>query len=179
MYKKILILYFLMIQSLLCQHYQSIHQQQLEYYNANYVMPERTDTNIVINPISSRTRNPSREVFGYHPYWMGTAWTSYNFNLISTLAYFSAEVTSTGGLSNLHGWPVASLINEAHEHGTKVVLCATLFNSSDITTLLSSAQYRQNLINNLLSQVQAVTQMVSILILNHSLLHNGITWSLL
>ena len=50
MYKKILILYFLMIQSLLSQHYQSIHQQQLEYYNANYVMPERTDTNIVINP---------------------------------------------------------------------------------------------------------------------------------
>ena len=155
MYKKILILYFLMIQSLLSQHYQSIHQQQLEYYNANYVMPERTDTNIVINPISNRTRNPSREVFGYHPYWMGTAWTSYNFNLISTLAYFSAEVTSTGGLSNLHGWPVASLINEAHEHGTKVVLCATLFNSSDIITLLSSAQYRQNLIDNLLSQVQA------------------------
>ena len=33
MYKKILILYFLMIQSLLSQHYQSIHQQQLEYYN--------------------------------------------------------------------------------------------------------------------------------------------------
>ena len=155
MYKKILILYFLMIQSLLSQHYQSIHQQQLEYYNANYVMLERTDTNIVINPISNRTRNPSREVFGYHPYWMGTAWTSYNFNLISTLAYFSAEVTSTGGLSNLHGWPVASLINEAHEHGTKVVLCATLFNSSDIITLLSSAQYRQNLIDNLLSQVQA------------------------
>ena len=55
MYKKILILYFLMIQFLLSQHYQSIHQQQLEYYNANYVMPERTDTNIVINPISNRT----------------------------------------------------------------------------------------------------------------------------
>ena len=35
------------------------------------------------------------------------------------------------------------------------MLCATLFSSSDITTLLSNAQYRQNLINNLLSQVQA------------------------
>ena len=140
MYKKILIFYFLMIQSLLSQHYQSIHQQQLEYYNANYILPERVDTNIVINPISGRARNPSREVFGYHPYWMGTAWMNYDFNLISTLAYFSAEVTSTGGISNLHGWPVASLINEAHEHGTKVVLCATLFNSSDIITLLSSAE---------------------------------------
>ena len=152
---KALASYCLMFSFLLSEDYQSIHQQQLEYYNTNYVMPEYGDTNIVINPISSRSRNPSKEVFGYHPYWMGTAWTNYNFDLISTLAYFSAEVTATGGLSNLHGWPVASLINEAHAHGTKVVLCATLFSSSDITTLLSNSQYRQNLINNLLSQVQA------------------------
>ena len=152
---KTLASYCLIFSFLLSEDYQSIHQQQLEYYNANYVMPEYGDTNIAINPISSRSRNPSKEVFGYHPYWMGTAWTNYNFDLISTLAYFSAEVTATGGLSNLHGWPVASLINEAHAHGTKVVLCATLFSSSDITTLLSNAQYRQNLINNLLSQVQA------------------------
>ena len=155
MYKKVLTLYFLILQYISAQHYQSIHQQQLEYYNANYIMPEKIDSNIIINPISQRNRNPSKDVFGYHPYWMGTAWINYNFDLISTLAYFSAEVTPTGGLSNLHGWPVASLINEAHEHGTKVVLCATLFNSSDITTLLSNAQYRQNLINNLLAQVQA------------------------
>ena len=152
---KVLVSYFSLFSFLFSQDYQSIHQQQLKYYNANYVMPENADTNIVINPISSRMRNPSKEVFGYHPYWMGTTWTNYNFDLISTLAYFSAEVTATGGLSNLHGWPVASLINEAHSHGTKVVLCATLFNSSDITTLLSNDQYRQNLINNLLSQVQA------------------------
>ena len=152
---KALASYCLIFSFLLSEDYQGIHQQQLEYYNANYVMTEYGDTNIAINPISSRSRNPSKEVFGYHPYWMGTAWTNYNFDLISTLAYFSAEVTATGGLNNLHGWPVASLINEAHAHGTKVVLCATLFSSSDITTLLSNAQYRQNLINNLLSQVQA------------------------
>ena len=111
---KALASYCLIFSFLLSEDYQSIHQQQLEYYNANYVMPEYGDTNIAINPISSRSRNPSKEVFGYHPYWMGTAWTNYNFDLISTLAYFSAEVTATGGLSNLHGWPVASLINEAH-----------------------------------------------------------------
>ncbi|MBT4927241.1 hypothetical protein HON17_03395, partial [bacterium] len=118
-------------------------------------MPKNTDTTVVINSISPRSRVPSKEVFGYHPYWMGTAWTNYNFNLISTLAYFSAEITPTGGISNLHGWPVASLINEAHAHGTKVVLCATLFSSASITTLLSSAENRQNLIDNLLAQVQA------------------------
>ena len=154
MYKQLLFSFFL-ITIIFSQHHPSIHQQQLEYYNANYVQPENTDTSEFIHPISPRPRTPSKEVFGYHPYWMGTAWTNYNFDLISTLAYFSAEATETGNLDNLHGWPVASLINEAHSHGVKVVLCVTLFNSNDLTTLLSNPSYRQNLINNLLTQVQA------------------------
>jgi len=152
---KILSYFLILLTIVYSQNHPSIHQQQLEYYNANYVQPEYHDTTEIINPISPRTRTPSKEVFGYHPYWMGTAWTNYDFNLISTLAYFSAEVTPTGNLGNLHGWPIASLINEAHAHGTKVVLCATLFNSNDLTTLLSNASYRQNLIDNLLTQVQA------------------------
>jgi spore germination protein YaaH len=98
---------------------------------------------------------PTHEVFGYHPYWMGTAWQNYNYSLISTIAYFSAEATATGALNNLHGWPVTGLINIAHTNGVDVVLCVTLFNNSDLVTLLSNATYRQNLINNLLTQVQA------------------------
>ena len=154
MYKQLLFFLFIMA-TIFSQQRISIHQQQLEYYNANYVQPEPTDTTELINPISRRERTPSKEVFGYHPYWMGTAWTNYNFDLISTLAYFSAEATETGELENLHGWPVASLINEAHAHGVEVVLCVTLFNSNDLVTLLSNPAYRQNLINNLLAQVQA------------------------
>jgi spore germination protein YaaH len=94
-------------------------------------------------------------VFGYHPYWMGTAWQNYNYNLISTIAYFSAEATATGGLSDLHGWPVTGLINTAHANGVDVVLCVTLFSNSALVTLLGNATYRQNLIDNLLTQVQA------------------------
>tara|TARA_B110000263_G_scaffold42979_1_gene34935 strand:+ start:1617 stop:4055 length:2439 start_codon:yes stop_codon:yes gene_type:complete len=154
MYKQLLFL-ITITGVIFSQYPPSIHQQQLEYYNATYVLPENIDTAEFIYPISPRTRTPSKEVFGYHPYWMGTAWTDYNFDLISTLAYFSAEATETGSLENLHGWPIASLINEAHAHGIEVVLCVTLFNSNDLVTLLSSPTYRQNLINNLLTQVQA------------------------
>ena len=90
--------------------YKSIHQEQLEFYNKNYVAQHNDFERVEIIKIKRRSRNPSREVFGYHPYWMGTSWQNYNFNLISTLAYFSAEATSTGELSNLHGWPVSGLI---------------------------------------------------------------------
>ncbi len=145
---------FLLMPNLYSQNYPSIHQQQLEYYKANYPDPPVSPASENKLPKLSRIVTPSHTVFGYHPYWMGTAWQNYNYNLLTTIAYFSAEVTPTGGLSNLHGWPATSLINEAHSHGVDVVLCATLFSSNDLTTLLSSATNRQNLINNLLQQVQ-------------------------
>ena len=133
----------------------SIHQIQLEYYNDNYTAPPDQRTNEKIIPVQPRNVTPTREVFGYHPYWMGTAWQNYNYNLLSTIAYFSAEATATGDLNNLHGWPVTGLINTAHANGVDVVLCVTLFSNSDLVTLLSNATYRQNLIDNLLTQVQA------------------------
>ncbi len=142
--------------SVIAQYYPSIHQQQLEYYNTHYI---ETDNQINTDPLIRfyRTNNstPSHEVFGYHPYWMGTSWTNYNFNLISTIAYFSAEITPTGSISNDHGWPPTSLINTAHAAGTDVVLTATLFSNGDLTTLLSSSSHRQTLINNLVNSVSS------------------------
>ena len=138
------------------QSYQSIHELQLEYFNQHYV-PEEIDDNALSEIFGKSRRNmtPTAEIFGYHPYWMGTAWQNYNYSLLSTIAYFSAEATATGGLSNLHSWPISGLINMAHSNGVDVVLVVTLFNNSDLITLLSSSTNRQNLINNLITQVQA------------------------
>lgn len=137
------------------QSHPGIHQRQAEYYRVHYREPiHRPDTTSIID-LQPRAFSPSRTVFGYHPYWQGTDWQYYNFDLLSTIAFFSADVSTTGQLSNLHGWPVTELINTAHTHGVKVVLVATLFGSNSIATLLSSPTSRQNLINNLLTQVQA------------------------
>ena len=141
--------------SVFAQEHPSIHEIQLEYYKNNYIESPRQDTSEPIIDKQNRSTTPSREVFGYHPYWMGTAWQNYNYNLISTISYFSVEATATGDLSDLHGWPVVGLINLAHSYGVDVVLCVTLFNNGDLITLLSNPSYRQNLIDNLLTQVQA------------------------
>ena len=141
--------------SVFAQEHPSIHEIQLEYYKNNYIESPRQDTSEPIIDKQNRSTTPSREVFGYHPYWMGTAWQNYNYSLISTISYFSAEATATGDLSDLHGWPVVGLINLAHSYGVDVVLCVTLFNNGDLITLLSNPSYRQNLIDNLLTQVQA------------------------
>jgi spore germination protein YaaH len=103
---------------------------------------------------------PTRTVFGFHPYWITSSCVdNYRWELLSHIACFSVEATSTGGFSNKHSWPTGSLwqkiITEAHSHGVKVILTCTLFSSSSLSTLLSSATYRTNLINNLLDEVKA------------------------
>jgi hypothetical protein len=39
----------------------------------------------------------SKRVFGYHPYWTGTKWTAYRWDLLSDLCYFSYEVDPLTG----------------------------------------------------------------------------------
>lgn len=148
--------FFLFFNLLFAQQFISTHQQQLEYYKSHFSeRKQNVDETQLVRYYEQNQRTPSREVFGYHPYWMGTAWTNYNFNLISTIAYFGGEVTATGNIADDHGWPVTSLINTAHAAGTDVVLTVILFNSSDITTLLSSSSNRQNLITNLVNSVSS------------------------
>lgn len=135
------------------ENFKSIHQIELNYNKENYLEPLFKPYLGPADPIQARRDDPSKKVFGYHPYWQGTKWQSYNYDLLTTIAYFSAETNSTGDLTNLHGWPATDLINKAHANGVEVVLTVTLFDKSDIETLLSHNSYRDRLIKNLLYEV--------------------------
>ncbi len=95
-----------------------------------------------------------KEVFGFHPYWMESAWEEYQFSLLTTIAYFGVDVSAAGEITESHGWPVPQLITRAHTEGVRVVLTAILFDSDDIRTLLSSSANRANLVDNLLTAVR-------------------------
>lgn len=125
---------------------------QYEHYKTLIPDPEAEPTDYLVS-LKRRYAAPTREVFGYHPYWMGTAWQNYNYNLLSTIAYFGVAVNGNGQITDYHGWPVTSLINEAHSHGVEVVLTVILFSGDQIQQLLSSSSNRQTLISNLLTQV--------------------------
>ncbi len=101
----------------------------------------------------SALRDPSHVVFGYHPYWNGTAWENYVYDILSHVAWFGLEMTNTGGISNAHGWPVNGLVDLAHSRGVKVIVTVTNFDNAGIGTLLGNASYRQNAIDNLISRV--------------------------
>lgn len=147
-----LVITLLLSNSVTSQSHKSIHQEQHEFFQT--IFPDlKAEPYGASIPIQARRTAPSQEVFGYHPYWMGTAWQNYNYNLISTIAYFGVETNGNGNIVDHHGWPVTSLINLAHSYGTEVSLVVILFNSDQISQLLSSASNRQTLINNLLAEV--------------------------
>jgi chitinase len=95
----------------------------------------------------------NRIVFGFHPYWAGSDYLNYRWNLLSDFCYFSYEVDpSTGDPLTIHNWLTDPAIDSAQANGTRVHLCATLF--SGHTTFFSNLAARQNLIDNLISLVQ-------------------------
>ncbi len=89
-------------------------------------------------------------VFGYHPYWGGSNYLNYQWELLSDLCYFSYEVDpETGNPLSYYGWLTSPAIDSAFAHDVRVHLCVTLF--SGHSTFFGNQQSQLNLTNNLLS----------------------------
>ncbi|HEY5435545.1 MAG TPA: glycosyl hydrolase family 18 protein, partial [Candidatus Limnocylindrales bacterium] len=105
----------------------------------------------------------TRQVFGFLPYWeLSGASSKLNYDVLSTIGYFSVGADSNGNLRKKNsdgttttgwgGWTSSSLtsvINDAHAHGTRVVLTLSVFawttsQASVQKALLGSATARLN-----------------------------------
>jgi spore germination protein YaaH len=114
-----------------------------------------------------------REVFGFLPYWeLVDSSTVLDWQTLSTVAYFSVGCTSSGGLwkrnadgsvsTGWAGWTSAkmtSVINRAHEHGTRVVLTVSCFawsnaGASTQASVLGSAGARATLARQVAAAVR-------------------------
>ena len=94
----------------------------------------------------------NKQVFGWHPYWMGTAYKSYNFSLLSTIAYFSYELNpATGGYKTIHDWKTTALIDSAKNHNCDVLLSVTNFGKANNAAFLANQNAQATFINTLIS----------------------------
>jgi len=104
-----------------------------------------------------------RQVFGFLPYWeMSGASTKLDYDVLSTIAYFSVGADAKGNLrkknsngTNTTGWggwtssSMTSVTNRAHARGTRVVLTLSVFawttsQASVQKALLGSSAARRN-----------------------------------
>ena len=95
-------------------------------------------------------------VLGWHPYWAEAGdYLSYDYSNLTHVAYFSAEVTSSGTISSLHGWNTDPVVETAHSNGVKVLLTATLFGETANHALLTNSTACTKLITNLVAKTTA------------------------
>lgn len=138
---------------------QSIHQEQLNYYNslghADATWYEQNTTAAVMPPREKSACNLDKVVYGWHPYWIGNAYQNYDWDLLSHFSFFSYEVeAATGDPLTTRGWATSAAVDAALASGnTKVTLCVTLFSGHN--TFFGSSTAPQNLIDNLIGLVQS------------------------
>ena len=140
-------------------YHKSIHQIQLEQYNATKhtdaayyeksMLPSKKQTQEKTNC------NLNKVVYGWHPYWVGSIYQNYDWDLLSHFSFFSYEVNASDGEANTtHGWASSSAVDAAIASGnTKVTLTASLF--SNHAAFFNSSTAEQTLIDNLINLVQA------------------------
>ncbi len=154
---------FFLFSSLLFSQHKSIRQIESEYYNTYY--PNLTEEEYArlqgyVPPKFPKNQKISacnlvKKVMGYHPYWVGTAYTGYDWSVLSHVIYFSYEVNeNTGDYNTIHSWKTTNLVQTAQANGVKVLLCATLFGGTKLSTFLSNATARQRCIDSLVALVQ-------------------------
>jgi len=97
----------------------------------------------------------NKRVFGWHPYWVGTVYNNYQWNLLSDLCYFDYSVSpNTGNNTNAsYNWSGSGAVTAAIANGVNVHICATLFSSH--ATFLGSSSAQQTFINNIIADLQS------------------------
>lgn len=119
----------------------------------------RTTQGIPVRTVShSRDANVcslNKRVFGWHPYWVGSVYNNYQWNLLSDFCYFDYSVSpTTGNNTNASfAWSTSGAVTAAIANGVRTHICATLFSSH--ATFLASSTAQQTFINNIISLLQA------------------------
>ena len=146
----------------------SIMQEQHAFYAAlNLKTEEQFDSlrkiecnnNSLLNKNLSTTNASTctlnKRVFGWHPYWVGSTYTAYQWNLLSDLCYFSYDAAPATG-NNTNGsfaWTTASVVTVAKNNNSKIHFCVTMF--SGHSTFWASTAAQTTLINNIVSLLNA------------------------
>jgi len=116
-----IILTFLFTDALFPQdvNFKSIHQEQSEYY---YELGVRTSLEFdslqifVFDKESTKTKNDTlvKRVFGYFPYWAGSNYLNYRWDLLSDFCFFSYDVDPvTGNPANIYDWETSPAVDSA------------------------------------------------------------------
>lgn len=93
-------------------------------------------------------------VFGFHPYWMGSSHESYDFDLLTDIAFFSFELEPrTGKFTTTNKWDDNTVLDSAQKHGCKMHITISNFTQSNNKKFLKNKEARDTNIIELVKTV--------------------------
>ncbi|HWY38554.1 MAG TPA: glycoside hydrolase family 18 protein, partial [Bacteroidia bacterium] len=104
-------------------------------------------------PTASTCTLNNKRVFGWHPYWNGSTYTNYQWNLLSDFCYFDYEINAGTGANNngSYAWSTSAAVTAAKTNGSKIHICASLF--SGFSTFWASSTAQNAFISTMISQL--------------------------
>lgn len=136
------------------QERKSIHQIQSEFYDKHPELIGKEEVKFFTpDPELQKPTALSKVIYGFHPHWISDATAAnYYYSLLTHVAYFSAEADTNGNFTTTRNWSTTQVVNYTKSAGKKIHLTVTMF--SNHSKLLSNSSRRQNLVNNILTQVR-------------------------
>lgn len=129
--------------------YRQLHEQQ--HANSKSLTEKQWDSlhHRVPTPISFKKGkvHPTYKTFGWHPYTNGNSYTSYNFDMLWGISYFSYALNpADGNYKSIHEWKTTALVDSAKAHNCKVFLTVSNFGAADNQTFLTNTKAQENFI---------------------------------
>lgn len=155
------LLAFLLVYSLACFSQQSTIQEQSNHYRRyGFVNDQQWDSlrfleQGIAQPAAASLRSTStgscnltKKVYGWHPYWMGSVYTNYDWSMLSDFCYFDYSVSPTTGnnTNTSFAWSTSAAVTAAKTNSVAIHFCATLFASH--STFWASSTAQQTFITN-------------------------------
>jgi GH18 family chitinase len=101
-------------------------------------------------------RPAQREVMGFVPYWSLPAEASWDYSLLSTIAYFGLDVnadgsfaTSTRGWTGWNSQEFVDAINRAHQAGDRAVVVIKAFDEATINSIVTTGAAQTAITNTI------------------------------
>lgn len=101
------------------------------------------------------SRHKDYKVLGWDIFSDGSAYTNYNFSLLSGVIYYSYELDPvTGSYSSIYSWKTTALVDSAKAHNCKTYLCVSNFGAGNNHKFLSGDNARENFTSILINLLQ-------------------------
>lgn len=110
--------------------------------------------NIKVAKYDTESDSTSKVVFGFHPYWMDKAYKNYNYNLLTDIAIFAANIDSYNNTLEIPDYLKKSISDITNtKNSCNLYLTVTYFTTSYDNTFLKDTIAKQKIKNTVVDLV--------------------------